>query len=108
MDKSEERKDELRLVAINIKVYLNHSVIEYIAEHRTLRNDMINAGCAKLIRDVDEKVIIMFMLNVLKDDPDWEPFRSEYNMFKKVKDLEDIDELEDWMLDDECKRGAKQ
>lgn len=49
-----------------------------------------------------------FILNGLKDDPDWEPFWSAYTMFKKVKEPANIDEMEDWMLDNERERRAKQ
>lgn len=34
----------------------NRSVLEYVTKHRTLRKDMLNAGCTEILKDVDEKV----------------------------------------------------
>lgn len=69
---------------------------------------MINAGCSEILSDVYEKITIRYILNSLKDDPDWAPLRSAFKMLKKLKVPEDLDELEDWMLEDECERRTKQ
>lgn len=108
MDRSEDRQDEIRRISENIKMERNRSVVEYVTKHPALRKDMINAGCSEIIRDVDEKVKMRFILNGLKDDPDCAAFCSAYKIFKKVKEPDEIDELEDWMLDDKRERRAKQ
>lgn len=77
-------------------MYRNRSVVEYVTKRCALKNNMINAGCSDHPH-VEEKINMRFILNGLKEDPEWAPFRSAYKMFKKIKELEDIDELEDWM-----------
>lgn len=41
-------------------------------------------------------------------DPDWAPFQSAYKMLNYIKETEDTDELEDWMLEGEREQRAKQ
>lgn len=36
---------------------------------------------------------MLYILNGLKEDPNWAPFISAFKMFKKVKEPEGIDEL---------------
>lgn len=99
--KSEERKGELGIVAKKIEMYRTWSVVEYLTKHRAWLKDMINAWCEKIIRNDDEKITMRFILDGLKEDAEWAPFWSAYKMFKKIREPEDIDELEDWMLDHE-------
>lgn len=108
MDRSDERQDELRRVADKIKMRRNRSVIAYVTKHRRLRKDMMNEGCTEILNDVYEKVTMSNILNGLKNDPDWAPFRSTYKMFRKIKEQEGINALEDLMMEDERERRVKQ
>lgn len=68
---------------------------------------MLNANCKEMILDNDKKVTMRHILNWPREDPDWAPFGSAYEMFKKVKQQESTDELEEWMLEDERERDDR-
>lgn len=52
---------------------------------------MTNASYSEINWDVNEKITMRYILNGLKEDRDWAPFRSALKMFNKVKEPEDID-----------------
>lgn len=83
-------------------MYKSRSVLECVTKHRALQKDKINAGCSEIICDYDRKITMRYIRNGLKDEPDWAPFRSAFKMSNKVKYPKYIEELEDWMVDDEC------
>lgn len=100
-DKSDERQDELRLVTTKIKMKSKCTVRYYVTKHHIVRRDILHAQCNEIIQDTNQKVTMQHILNGLRDDPEWYPFISAYKMFKNIKGPESIDELEEWMLEDE-------
>lgn len=107
LDTSAERQDELRQIASKIQMRRNRSAVEYVNKHRILRQDIINAGCKEILTDADEQVTVRYIINGLRDDPDWAPFRSSYKMVRKTKEPQTIDELEEDMIEDERERKSE-
>lgn len=80
MDRSGQRKDELRAVATKIKMRRNWDVSEYLKKHRILQNDMIDENCDEIIQDSKEGRTVQYILQKLRNEPEWEPYCAAGNV----------------------------
>lgn len=97
VDKSESKQEALREVAKKIRMRRNRTVEEYVTKHRILGQDMKYAGFRAFVNEKGEITTINHIINGIKGNNIWSPFRLAITTTKKETKPGTIVELEEMM-----------
>lgn len=80
--------------------------MEYITKHRILRNESFDANCDKIIKDANEERNVKYILQGLKNVPEWAPFCTILNVQIQNYQQMTMKKLEKLLVNEENKMKA--